>query len=178
MRDAQTIYSSIEIPGSFLVPGFSIYVLEVIKEKHKWFYIGMTGDPYYPSARSAFHRISGHFELSKRSTQNQMQIALKEVVGVQNDEELAALKIIMYHFPIPGYRKMTEETLLPITIQKLKKSGEYEDYKRTQRLVSALEKALIFESGDKRLNKTKGKQTSIDEIPFPNIYKKILEIIK
>ncbi len=73
------LYNTLEIPGSFLVPGFSIYVLEIRKEKEKWFYIGMTGDPYYPSARAAFHRISGHLELSSRSTQNQLQIALRKI---------------------------------------------------------------------------------------------------
>lgn len=72
------LYNTLEIPGSFLVPGFCIYVLEIVKEKQKWFYIGMTGDPHYPSARAAFHRISGHLELSKRSTQNQLQIVMKE----------------------------------------------------------------------------------------------------
>ena len=73
-----SLYNTLEIPGSFLVPGFCIYVLEIVKEKQKWFYIGMTGDPHYPSARSAYYRLVGHLELNQRSTQNQLRIALKE----------------------------------------------------------------------------------------------------
>jgi len=67
------LYTTLEIPGSFLVPGFCIYVLEIVKEKQKWFYIGMTGDPHYPSARSAYYRLVGHLELNQRSTQNQLR---------------------------------------------------------------------------------------------------------
>ena len=114
----KNLYNTLEIPGSFLVPGFSIYVLEIsgvfdtsrqsgttqtprkkvvesserceegieiTDRKQKWYYIGMTGDPYYPSARAAFHRISGHLELSSSSTQNQLQIALKENGIVKNN---------------------------------------------------------------------------------------------
>ncbi len=73
-----TLFNTLEIPGLFLVPGFCIYVLEIVKEKQKWFYIGMTGDPHYPSARSAYYRLVGHLELNQRSTQNQLRIAMRE----------------------------------------------------------------------------------------------------
>ena len=168
----------IEIPGAFLVPGFSIYVLEVIKDNKKWFYIGMTGDPYYPSARSAFHRLSGHLEKSKGSTQNQLKIALHEKLGITNDKELSKLTFRMYHYPISGFREFTADIFDTITVSELKNTGEYEDYKRSQRLVHTLEKALIFKLGEKRLNKTNGKQIPIDEIPFQDIYNNILELIK
>ncbi len=72
------LYKTLEIPGSFLVPGFCIYVLEIVKEKQKWFYIGMTGDPHYPSARSAYYRLVGHLELNQRSTQNQLRITVNQ----------------------------------------------------------------------------------------------------
>ena len=83
----QNLYNTLEIPGSFLVPGFSIYVLEIRKEKEKWFYIGMTGDPYYPPARAAFHRISGHLELSRGSTQNQLMLAFKKAGSMEDAED-------------------------------------------------------------------------------------------
>lgn len=89
----KNLYSTLEIPGSFLVPGFSIYVLEIRKEKEKWFYIGMTGDPYYPYARAAFHRISGHLELSSRSRQNQLRIALRENKIVKDDMTMVVVKV-------------------------------------------------------------------------------------
>lgn len=98
--DSNNLKNTLEIPGSILVPGFSIYVLEIKKEREKWFYIGMTGDPHYPSARAAFHRISGHLELSKRSTQNQLRIALSEKLGIKDDKDLEKITIEMYHYPI------------------------------------------------------------------------------
>src|ERR1039458_3192357 len=100
-------YQSLAVPGSFLLPGFSIYLLEIdLKkngEKNKWFYIGMTGDPFYPSARAPFHRISGHLELSKHSTQNQLMVALRKQGVDENDYN--DLTINMHHYAIDGYKK-------------------------------------------------------------------------
>ena len=103
------LYNTLEIPGSFLVPGFSIYVLEIRKENEKWFYIGMTGDPHYPSARAAFPRIAGHLELSTRSTQNQLRIAMKEKLGVLTDDDFKKTTIKMHHYPIEGFKRITEK---------------------------------------------------------------------
>ncbi len=139
----QKLYNTLEIPGSFLVPGFSIYVLEIKKGKKKYFYIGMTGDPYYPSARAAFHRISGHLELNRRSTQNQLMLALREM-GIKNDKDFEKINIKMYHYPIKGFKKYSEELLDNETMQQLKQTQEYKDYKKLQQQVLALENALIL----------------------------------
>ena len=45
-----------EVFGSFLL---DLFIREIGKGKERYFYMGMTGDSYYPSARSALHRLAG-----------------------------------------------------------------------------------------------------------------------
>lgn len=174
---ADKLYNTLEIPGSFLVSGFCIYVLEIVKEKQKWFYIGMTGDPHYPSARSAYYRLVGHLELNKRSTQNQLRIAMKEKMGINNDEDFKNVTIKMHHYPIPGFKKAGVKLSDNEAVKQLKQTQVYKDYKEIQQKVLALENALIFELKDKLLNKTKGQSTKQEAISFPDIYKSIIELV-
>ena len=170
-------YNTLEIPGSFLVPGFSIYVLEIIKEKQKWFYIGMTGDPHYPSARSAYYRLVGHLELNKRSTQNQLRIAMKEKLGINTDEDFRNVTIKMHHYPIPGFTKLNVKLSDNEAVKQLKLTQEYKEYKKIQQQVLALENALIFELKDKLLNKTRGKKFKNEDISLREIYNSIIELV-
>lgn len=173
----KSLYNTLEIPGTFLLPGFSIYVLEIKREKKKWFYLGMTGDPYYPSARAAFPRIAGHLELSERSTQNQLRIALKNKLGIVTDDDFRKITIRMHHFPIDGFKRITVKKLDNETVQELKKTQAYKDYKKKQQQILTLENALIFELKDKLLNKTEGVALRTNQIPFPEIYKSIIELV-
>jgi hypothetical protein len=143
----------LRIDGRFLVPGFSIYVLEIEcrnkKYSGKYFYVGMTGDNYYPSARSALHRLAGHIDKANFSTQNQLLKGLKTIFIKKGegdreltDSELKSLNIIMHYYPIKGFKKwkwgMGQEI-----IKSKKETKEYLDYKKIQEQVSELEKALI-----------------------------------
>lgn len=171
------LYTTLEIPGSFLVPGFCIYVLEIVKEKQKWFYIGMTGDPHYPSARSAYFRLVGHLELNKKSTQNQLRVALKEKIGINSEEDFKNVAIKMHHYPIPGFTKLNVKLSDIEVVKQLKLTQEYKEYKKTQMQVLALENVLIFELKDNLLNKTKGQSIKQEVIPFSEIYKSIIELV-
>lgn len=173
----QKLYNTLEIPGSFLVPGFCIYVLEIVKEKQKWFYIGMTGDPHYPSARSAYYRLVGHLELNKRSTQNQLRIALKEKLEINSGDDFRIVTLKMHHYQVTGFKKPNIELSDKEAVQRFKQTQEYGDYKKIQQQILALENALIFELKDKLLNKTKGKQIKVETIPYPEIYKSIIELV-
>jgi hypothetical protein len=170
------LYNTLEIPGSFLIPGFSIYLLEIKRGSDKWFYIGMTGDPHYPSARAAFHRISGHLELSKRSTQNQLLLALDKL-GIKDAEDFNELTIKMHHYPVEGFKRITNEILRNELVKELKLTDEYKNYKLIQKKVLALENALIYKLKDKLLNKTRGVKAKTDAVPYPEIYESVLKLV-
>jgi len=166
-------YNRLELSGSLLVPGFSIYLLEIIFNNEKWFYIGMTGDPFYPSARAAFHRISGHLELSKHSTQNQLMLALQDK-GIK-DDTFHKLSIIMHHYPINGFNKWPFDDMKAVTIKSNQNTSAYIKYKKIQQKVETLEDALIFNLRKNKiniLNKTLGQ-----EIKFDKEYKPIFDDI-
>ena len=215
----KNLYNTLEIPGSFLVPGFCIYVLEIIRtsgkalpvtsissssmntqspgknrkvvefserseasiettgKQKKWFYIGMTGDAHYPSARAGFHRISGHLELNRRSTQNQLQIALKENQIIKEDKDWDKLNIKMHHYPIGGFKRITDKLLIKETVTQLKTTQAYKEYQKMRQEILSLENALIFELKAKLLNKTKGVAPRTSQIPYPEIYKSIIELV-
>ena len=90
-------YRTIEIDGALFDEGFCIYLMELKDGADTFFYVGMTGDNYYPSARSAFHRLSGHFDRAERSTQNQ----LGKHIGERGS--YAGIKLKMHYFPIEGF---------------------------------------------------------------------------
>ena len=153
-------YKPIEISGQFLLAGFSIYLIEIIKEDEKWFYVGMTGDNHYQSARSAFHRLAGHLELNPKSTQNQTWKYLKQKAKIE-EIDLHKCLIKMYHFPIEGFNK----------------TDEYDSYKEKQQAVRQLESKLIFDFKPSLLNETKGKDCQSLNDDFNTIYREIKEII-
>ena len=156
----------IRFSGKMLMPGFSIYVMEVtidgvFKEGaattklEKWFYIGMTGDNYYPSARSAFHRISGHLELGGGSTQNQLEKAIKCLLK-RKGAKLNQVNVAMNTFPISGYdagywsKLRTKQKLSKKFMKSLigepgenKPEANYALFKSRQQEVADLEKKLI-----------------------------------
>ena len=173
----KSLYGKIEIPGSFLIPGFSIYVLEIIKGSNRWFYIGMTGDNYYPRARAAFYRLAGHLEITDTSTQNQLLTAIREKLKIKSESDFKKLKIIMHHFPIEGYKPVTDAKLSKENMRAIRKSKKYKDYKKLQKDVAMLETALIYELAPKLLNKTGGRNIESNAIPFLNVYYNVVELI-
>ena len=137
----------------------------------------MTGDNHYPSARSAYYRLVGHLELNKRSTQNQLRIALKEKLGIKNDDDFKDVTIKMHRYPIPGFKKPNIELSDKKAVLLFKQTPEYKDYKKIQQQILALENALIFELKDKLLNKTEGVALRTSQIPYPDIYNSISELV-
>ena len=134
-------YNTIEIDGVLFDDGFSIYLMELIDGSNTFYYVGMTGDNYYPSARSAFHRLGGHFDRAAQSTQNQ----LGAHIGKRDSYE--GLKLRMHHFPIGGYSAIEGASN--------KKGDEnyfggpryraaYAAYKSAQEEVAKLEKHIIY----------------------------------
>lgn len=168
-------YKCIEFDGLALNPTFSIYMFEIEKEDNKFFYIGMTGDHYYPSARSILHRLAGHITI-RESTQNQFINALKNIVLNNVEkltlENLATLKIKLHHWPIAGFKTWNGSlTSFDIT------SNEYKMYKKSQSEIMQLEQKIIGDFNKKLLNKTKGKSELKIDKKYIAIYCSIKKII-
>lgn len=172
-------YSCLKFNGDLLNPSFSIYLFEIKKGSKKYFYIGMTGDNHYPSARSILHRLSGHIDLSKRSTQSQFLIRIKDLFGKGESEyltlnELKSLHIKLHHWAITGFERWKGEMKLLN-----KNTPEYEAYDEKRKRVSNLENKMINDfAGKHLLNKTtaKGKdELNKDEL---NIYNAVAKIIQ
>jgi hypothetical protein len=178
-----TNYQKISFNGLALHPTFSVYLFEIKKEDQKYFYVGMTGDSHYPSARSILHRLAGHIDLSSRSTQSKFLDAIKLQLFKKKDkkeklerEELEQLTIQLYHWPIEGFTPFSEDAFKNLD----KTSADYKAYKATQTKVLALESKIIGEHFGKKyfLNKTNGNSKAKIEVEFQEIYEEIKKIIE
>ena len=131
-------YSSITISGSMMAPTFAVYLFVIKTSSDTYYYVGMTGDNYYPSARSGIHRLAGHFDKSQNSTQNQVQ-------SIINDKEfnMDELKVTMYHWPIDGFESWG--TLKGFKRENLseEESKKYKNYLKKREQVYHLEQYLI-----------------------------------
>jgi hypothetical protein len=173
-------YQKISFNGLALNPCFSIYLFEVEQNgesAEKFFYVGMTGDSHYPSARSILHRLGGHIDLGKRSTQSQFIKALKEKVFRKEaitEEDLASIQINLHHWPIPGFTHWDGDK------QNLdKESIKYKEYKKHQKAVLKLENKIIFDFKDRLMNETKGvKYETIENENFELIYEQVKKLIE
>lgn len=172
-------YGKLEIDGRMLVSGFSIYVLEIAYLRKKYFYIGITGDPVYESARSAFYRLSGHLEhKNKRSTQNQLYKALTGIFKAQNHVEwekcISKTKIVMHRFSIDGFeaKAITQRAS--------------ESYKLKQRELARVEDNIILElretfgkANDRILNRTKIlKERKHEDLNWLPIAKQVVDFVQ
>ena len=173
IKTDELTYDKITIPGSALKRGFSIYVIEVKYLKDKYIYIGMTGDPYYPSARAIIHRVSGHLELNHRSTQNQLWKGL-ERKGI-DESKFHELTIDFHYFPINGFTPLVEDGFKGMKSEDIKALDGYADYQDVRKEVFKLEKYLIYESEktlkERLLNK------DISKAEKPKNYEKIIEAV-
>lgn len=173
-------YTLLQFNGRLLYPSFSIYLFEITHDtKGKFFYLGMTGDNHYPSARSILHRLAGHIDVLKKSTQNQFIKGLKKDIFDKEDlssDDLCKINVSLHHWPIKGFKKWVGN-MKEID----KKSIEYEKYKKTQSEVSNLEKKLIRyckDNGYNLLNKAHSKEYSEPKEDFLNVYNAVIKIIK
>jgi len=165
-------YNTIQFSGKLTQARFSIYLFEIVCGSEKYFYIGMTGDNFYPSARSAIHRLSGHFDLSVRSTQNQLLKAIKN-----NKIDIEQSHITMHHWSIEGF-KPWEGSLKEKNKDSFKDNEAYDKYKEQQSKVLALENKLVFDFKEKLLNETKGVDSEITDEALAAIYNAIKKIIE
>lgn len=166
-------YKKIEFSGKMLKPEFSVYLFEIKTPASRHFYVGMTGDGYYPSARSAIHRLSGHFERSIRSTQNQVSLAISKNKELSLDDA----KVIMHHWAITGFVAWGKplKGFKPEMNDELEQK-KYKKYKQQRNKILKLEQYLIWilkcKHGDNCFN------DNSQEVEFDETYNNIVEDIK
>ena len=81
----------IEIPGAQFRRFYLLYVIEILHEQERFYYVGQTGDNNYVTARPPFRRLAGHFEDIGRSTQNQVYRSI--AVDILGHEEARTNKV-------------------------------------------------------------------------------------
>ena len=165
-------YSSIEFSGLALHPGFSIYLIEIARGGKRFCYVGMTGDGHYPSARSILHRLAGHIDLGKQSTQSQLMKGIREQVFENKEtltkEDWASLQIKLHHWAIDGFEPWKGD------LKKLNTfDPRYLDYQKKQKQVLALEQKIISDFGEILLNKRIRKADHTLDSKFLGIYEEI-----
>lgn len=96
---------TIKLRSEWFEMGYYVYVVIMQRGYHKLFYVGMTGDRKHETARSPFYRMSGHFSLLEKSTQNHVIQALRHRWPEKNIQDLLldtsfsyyAYKMIPFH---------------------------------------------------------------------------------
>jgi hypothetical protein len=171
--------SIITIPGQALQSGFCVYIQEVLhNEKALGYYVGMTGDNHYPSARSPFHRLAGHFDRAAGSTQRQLGKAIDALLS-NHGLHLPDITLRMHYYPISGFKpiKAASNKKGSANYFKLAKfDQERTAYQDRRRQVLALENHLIwmFRQGPhKLLNKTTGAPGVADDEELQEIVRTV-----
>lgn len=106
------------------------------------YYVGMTGDNYYPSARSAFHRLAGHFDRASRTTQRQLGNGIDRQLANYNLNDLV---IKMHHYAIDGFVPIegASNKKGPDHFSKPKFTEQYAAYRTRRSAVHQLEQYVI-----------------------------------
>lgn len=144
LSPSPTTPATITIPGRALQSGFCLYVHEILNVQNQAiaYYIGMTGDNHYPSARSPFHRLAGHFDRSGGSTQRQLGNALESQLGSHALEDLT---IKMHYYHITGFAPIEGATNKkgPNHFTAPQFANKLTAYKRRRKQVLGLENYII-----------------------------------
>ncbi len=127
--------TEIKLKPEWFKMGYYVYVVVIDYKNEKHFYVGMTGDKAYPTARSPFYRMSGHFSLADSSTQNQIIKGLKNKFNIDKkmlDKALQEMQITYYAWLLNEFdeddhhghrlKRICAEKTESALIQKMKKS--------------------------------------------------------
>ena len=94
----------IELQPEWFKMGYYVYIVVIEYKAKKYFYVGMTGDRKYETARSPFYRMGGHFSQIKSSTQNQVIKGLQNILGITNVESaLPDMRFTYYSYLIDSF---------------------------------------------------------------------------
>lgn len=132
----------LEIDGKCLKSTYSVYIIEIISAKDKYFYIGQTGDSNYVSARSPLRRLIGHLSYTKSSNENQIIKAIaRRLFGTEKNNSksfTSAEKEMIESFFTTSIIKMHSYPLF-----EFKHDQTFEKHKIIRKEVLKFEKQII-----------------------------------
>ena len=78
----------LSLNGTYFKRQYLVYVVEVVHNNERFYYIGQTGDNRYVTARPVFRRLAAHLEDVGTSTQNQIyRFIAKDILGITKAAE-------------------------------------------------------------------------------------------
>lgn len=130
----------IELKPEWFKSGYYVYIVAIEYQAYKYFYVGMTGDRKYATARSPFYRMGGHFTQLESSTQNQIIKGLRKRLNVRDiDAALLEIKFTYYCYLIDEFDKEK----LDLHKDKRNKAEKIESY-LIQKLRNRFSKEFVF----------------------------------
>lgn len=101
----------IELQPEWFKMGYYVYIVVIDHSKERYFYVGMTGDRKYQTARSPFYRMAGHFNQLESSTQNQIIKGLKNKLNISDIENaLPKMRFTYYSYLIESFDRKDTST--------------------------------------------------------------------
>ncbi len=101
----------IELQPEWFKMGYYVYIVVIEHKKKRYFYVGMTGDRKYETARSPFYRMGGHFSQIKSSTQNQIIKGMKNKLAIEDVESaLTEMRFTYYSYLIESFDRKDTST--------------------------------------------------------------------
>lgn len=93
---------SIHLKPDWFEEGYYVYVYILQKANRKFYYVGMTGDRKYQTARSPFYRMCGHFSKLNSSNENQIIKGIKEKFSFKGEvsDLLPKIKMSVHFFKL------------------------------------------------------------------------------
>lgn len=132
----------LEIDGKYLKSAYSVYIIEIINNASKYYYIGQTGDSNYVTSRSPLRRLIGHLSDVKSSTENQIYKAIVKILIQKENIDLKSYtreeKELIENFFVSSIIRMYSFPLFEFKYDETK-----ENHRNIRREVLEFEKQII-----------------------------------
>jgi hypothetical protein len=163
-----------EIDSKLFKSNYSVYIIEVINNSDRFYYIGQTGDSHYLTARSPLRRLIGHLSDSKASTENQIyKYVAKKILPSEKKESKkysTEEKEMIENYFIQSDVKMYSYPLIDFDFH----ASEDNHQKKTKRIVEFEKQVILLfkDSGKSLINKQIPKKIK-NQIEFTDVYNEI-----
>lgn len=152
-----------------------MYVVELINDDHRYYYIGQTGDRNYVTARPPFRRLTGHLEDIGQSTQNQLyRYIAADLLLIPDARERASFS--------ENIKQRVEDFLVNSTVrmhiyplETFRPDASHAEHVEVVRKVEEFERHVIKRFGARGLRLANRSTTPPrdERMPYPDIFREI-----